>query len=192
MYFLIFVIISVISIVYIIDVFDLYTKIGLSLNFDAKVIGLSVIGIAVGPLLYAIDLHITRFVRSFIRDNTFIDGSSINQIKFFSSYSFLLVSIFISFFEELIFRGLGIFLLVYYLKLNLFMAIVVTSIAFGVYHFKLSVAVIPSRIICGMILGILYISANSLIPPALAHSTWNFMIWNSWRREYKKIVDKSK
>jgi len=84
-YFLIFVIISVMSIVYIIDVFDLYTKIGLSLNFDAKVIGLSVIGIAVGPLLYAIDLHITRFVRSFIRDNTFIDGSSINQIKFFST-----------------------------------------------------------------------------------------------------------
>ena len=99
-YFLIFVIISVMSIVYIIDVFDLYTKIGLSLNFDAKVIGLSVIGIAVGPLLYAIDLHITRFVRSFIRDNTFIDGSSINQIKFFSSYSFLLVSIFISFFDS--------------------------------------------------------------------------------------------
>jgi len=187
-YFLIFVISSFMLIIFIIDFFNLYTNVGLNLSLDTKVIGLSVIGIAMGPILYVLDLNITKFFRLFLRDNTFVESSSINQIKFFSSYSFLLVSIFISFYEELIFRGLGIFILVHCLKLNLFMAIIVTSIAFGIYHFKLSIAAVPSKIICGMILCILYISANNLIPPVLAHSSWNVMIWRSWRHELKKYV----
>jgi uncharacterized protein len=85
------------------------------------------------------------------------------------------------FFEELIFRGVLLYILI--LKLGTLKAMLISSIAFGIYHwFSMEVFGNPGQMIIvffvtglmGFVYAFAYVRTGSILTPAAIHFGWNF------------------
>lgn len=86
-------------------------------------------------------------------------------------------------FEELVFRGAILALLVHFL--NSRMAILISAISFGVYHWfsygMFGSGIVPMAYIfiitgsMGFVWAYIYVKTNSIIMPSIIHLLWNFL-----------------
>ncbi|MBX7075884.1 MAG: CPBP family intramembrane metalloprotease [Methanobacteriaceae archaeon] len=97
--------------------------------------------------------------------------STTNFINFFNmSGEIIVIVVLAPIVEELIFRG--VFLRWLDSKFNIYVAIIITSVLFGVMH---NFGGIISAIIFGVSMSILYVKTNNLFVPILAHMCNNFV-----------------
>jgi membrane protease YdiL (CAAX protease family) len=83
-------------------------------------------------------------------------------------------TLFVGFYEELVFRGFLISRLRNIFG-SAFIAVIVSSILFGVIHFYQDYLAMFQIVTIAMVLGTLYVRRKSLISPILVHTVFNFI-----------------
>jgi len=110
----------------------------------------------------------------------------IQFVKWLASRQFLLGSLFTAVFEELIFRGLLIFVLVLAFQSTV-LAIVLSSLAFGLLHIMFGIQALPAKIFGGFVLGFLLVAGGTLLVPIVAHVVFNLLTWRSMKDTYRDL-----
>ncbi|MEW6456775.1 MAG: CPBP family intramembrane glutamic endopeptidase [Acidobacteriota bacterium] len=177
--------------------FNLYFDVGFKkIELLPEVFFISIISGSVGVLVYFVDRKLTKFSSSLVhphlsssRFRGMMDVLNFKDLlKNFSSFAFLFTSIVASFYEEILFRGLGIFLLFRYFHINLVVSVILIALLFGIYHIFLSKMAILPKFVAGLILGYLYIITDHIFYPIVAHLIWNVFIWKAWKNAYRNFL----
>ncbi len=129
------------------------------------------------------NILIKRFPKNSERENFFYKYGFKNMLQIYSSFYFLIGMLFFSFWEELVFRGAGIYLFML-LKFSKISGIIITAFLFGMFHFFISRASVLPKFLGGILLGILFIYTGNLFCPFISHAIWNIFIWIEWRKAY--------
>ena len=74
--------------------------------------------------------------------------------------------------EETLFRG---FLFNAFRRISLVLAVVLTTLLFGIWHFELSWWSLAKHLPFGLVMAVFVARTNSVYPPILAHATWNLL-----------------
>lgn len=109
-----------------------------------------------------------------------------NFLRSLTSVQVLCALLFISFCEEVIFRGVLIYFVMLYAQ-NLILAILLSAVIFAFIHLRFGTHVIPSRFLGGLVFAFNFIIAGTLLAPILAHLVFNALTWKSWRKECSQI-----
>ncbi len=165
-------------------------KIGFAKKISVETIKFTLISIAIGYIIYLLDNFILKLEFFIINkifcnqsNKKFLYGMSFQEaVTMYSSNLFLITLIVTSFWEELCFRGVGLFVFLESLNFPSLLGVGFTSIAFAIYHISSGYLSIFPKFIGGIILGLLYVFTKSLLHPFIAHITWNFFIWIDWKK----------
>ncbi len=167
-------------------------EIGLRFNFNEIKLLDFLLSITLGVLIFRLDKLSLKFIvllsKKYLMDanneRLFYNYGFRNHLKIYSTFYFLGVVIFFSFWEEILFRGVGIYLLTRLLSCSVILSVFITSILFGIYHIPVSKASILPKFLGGLVLGFLFIYTKKIFFPFLSHSIWNILIWREWRKAY--------
>lgn len=87
--------------------------------------------------------------------------------------------------EEVIFRGVGLHLLVGPLGWPTVAAVAVTAVVYGLNHLYFGLPTVAQKTVTGVLYGVLYLACGASVwVPVLAHLVQNLLVltWGRWRR----------
>lgn len=122
--------------------------------------------VLISIVIYMVDLLCVNIVKNdaIILDFKYYFKGKVNDIKF-------LISVFITIMEELVFR---MWLLA--IKDKMYLYLIISSVCFGLVHIFFSKYDCISKIILGMILGIIYIYTENIIYSIIMHLFYNYLV----------------
>jgi membrane protease YdiL (CAAX protease family) len=147
----------------------------IGLNIKSKVI---LVGVASGALLFVLDVAGVAVLTSVLGVSQAVEESNA-MITDLSSSTPGLISVIVAlsltgFCEEFLFRG---FLQnTINRKYGFAPAVLISSVAFGLFHFDPQFVYIFGTILLGLVLGYIYHRWNSYVVSAVAHSTLNLIV----------------
>lgn len=136
------------------------------------------LGIALGALLFLFDVFVTGVLTSIFGTSELVEESNMLILETITSPVGLLswtIALFLAgICEEFTFRG---FLQTSIIQRHpLGVALFISSLAFGLFHFDPQLVYTISAFLMGLMLGYVYHRWHSYIVPALAHATTNLIV----------------
>lgn len=109
-----------------------------------------------------------------------LKGNKISKISFFKSNkldkSIIINTVVIAFIEELLFRQIWINILHGYFEINIYIVILVSSLAYAINHISMGFNVIVQKFVTGVLYAILYLLSGSIIIPIITHCIQNYVV----------------
>jgi|GEM_PF-5752077 len=135
-------------------------------------------------ILLKIERNLIKNTQKFKKEVFFYGYGFKNMLKIYSSFYFLVGLMFFSFWEELLFRGVGIYFLTKSVNFSKINSVIIVSFFFGIYHIFISRASILPKFFGGLFLGFFFIYTKNLFFSFISHLVWNVFIWKEWRKSY--------
>lgn len=155
-------------------------KLGLSVEFDVIQIFIWLAACQLGKFLYWSENFLSNFIRKLFNKKSLLRLNILpnNQPEELPEFKVLVVlSILISFCEEFVWRGYLIHALSGYV--DIWPAIAISSVFFGINHYYFGIEAIVLKSIAGIILGIFYVTTGNLWVPFIAHTVFNILFWKN-------------
>lgn len=109
-----------------------------------------------------------------------------NFLCWLKSVQVLCGTLIISIFEEIVFRGILIYLIISRTQ-NLILAIFFSSIVFAIIHLRFGIHVLPSKFLDGLVFSLSYIISGTLFASFFTHCLFSLLTWKAWRKTYDQI-----
>ena len=159
-----------------------------SLSPSLSVVIAIVVGTGTGYGLFRYELYVVARLRRSTRTpfglRRPLQGQSPSVIRDKQHIPFGLmttVSVFVVVAEEFLWRGCLIHYLQEFFSLQLFWALTLSSISFGLIHYHFGAHHIILKCVSGFIWGILYLLCSSILVSISSHYTFDYLVWRRIR-----------